>query len=197
VLSPNHIQLNSIAAGRTLSESFFSASSTTVGRLRPGHLNYPVDGRGVIFSGRTREPVCTGLTRPHSARLSAGRLWVANSGYGELGFVAQGALEVVARLPGWTRGLCLVGDIAFVATSRVIPRYAGYAPGLDVRRSRCALHAVSVSSGRVLGALEWPHGSQVFAVEWLEGGKSSGLPFRVGPRRPRAEIELFQTFQVK
>jgi uncharacterized protein (TIGR03032 family) len=192
----NHIQLNSIAGGPSLGESFFSASSTSVGRLRPGHLNYPVDGRGVIFSGRTREPICTGLTRPHSARRSGGKLWVANSGYGELGFVSRGALEVVTRLPGWTRGLCLVGDVAFVATSRVLPRYRGYAPGLDVLESRCAIHAVSVSSGRVLGRLEWPHGSQVFAIDWIENKKTSGLPFPIGPRRSRREIELFQTFRI-
>ena len=192
----NHIQLNSIALGSSIRESFFSASSTSVSRLRPGHLNYPVDRRGVIFSGRTREPVCTGLTRPHSARRSGERLWVANSGYGELGFVSRGALEVVSRFPGWTRGLCLVGDIAFVATSRVIPRYAGYAPGLDVANSRCAVHAVSVSSGRVLGSLDWPYGSQVFAIDWMENQKGSGLPFPIGPRRSRRETEFFQTFRI-
>ena len=43
---------------------------------RPGHLNFPVDGRGVIFSGRTRDVVATGLTRPHSARLHEGTITV-------------------------------------------------------------------------------------------------------------------------
>lgn len=196
VLNRNHIQLNSIAAGRDLRSSYFSASSISVSRRRPGHLNYPVDGRGVLFSGRTREPVCAGLTRPHSARLAEGRLWVANSGYGELGFATGGAFSVVARLPGWTRGLCVVRDIAFVATSRVIPRFARYAPGLDVRNSRCAIHAVSVKSGAVLGSLEWPYGSQVFAIDWLDSRESPGLPFPVGPRRSRREIDLFQTFDI-
>ncbi len=194
VFERNHIQLNSIAAGRTLRDSYFSASSTSLGRLRPGHLNYPVDRRGVIFSGSTREPVCTGLTRPHSARLSDGRLWVANSGYGELGSVSDGVLDVVTRLPGWTRGLCLVDDVAFVATSRVIPRYARYAPGLDVESSRCGVHAVSLSSGSVLGSLEWPYGSQVFAIDWIADRVSNGLPFAVGSRRSRREIEFFHTF---
>lgn len=196
VLNRNHIQLNSIASGSDLRASYFSASSISVSPRRPGHLNYPVDRQGVLFSGRTREPVCANLTRPHSARLAGGRLWVANSGYGELGFAAGGALEVVARLPGWTRGLCVVGDIAFVATSRVIPRFARYAPGLDVSTSRCAIHAVSVKSGEVLGRLEWPYGSQVFAIDWLNSSETPGLPFPVGPRRARREIELFQTFDI-
>jgi len=103
---------------------------------------------------------------------------------------------VVCRLPGWTRGLCLAGDVAFVATSRVLPRYSRYAPGLDIGESRCGLHAVSVSTGRVLGSLEWPNGSQVFAIDWIETEKSAGLPFPVGPRRPRPEIEFFQTFRI-
>jgi len=39
VFGQNHIQLNSIAAGKTLRDSYFSASSTAIHRLRPGHLN--------------------------------------------------------------------------------------------------------------------------------------------------------------
>ena len=59
----NHIQLNSIAAGRDLDHSFFSASSDCIAARRPGHRNFPVDRRGVIFSGATREPIVRGLTR--------------------------------------------------------------------------------------------------------------------------------------
>lgn len=189
--SRNYIQLNSIAAGKSLRDSFFSASSERPGRLRPGHLNYPVDGRGVIFSGRTREPFCRGLTRPHSARLSDGQVWVANSGYGEIGVVADGKLEVVARLPGWTRGLCIVDDIVFVSTSRVIPRYARYAPGLDPARSRCGIHAVARHSGKVLGSLEWPMGNQVFAIEWMASAECTGFVFDAGKRRREIEMEFF------
>jgi uncharacterized protein (TIGR03032 family) len=194
VFTRNHIQLNSIAAGPSLRESYFSASSDVVGRLRPGHLNYPVDGHGVIFSGRTREPVCTGLTRPHSARLRGREVWVANSGYGELGFVRGGRLEVVTHLPGWTRGLCIVKDVAFVATSRVIPRYARYAPGLHAAASRCAVHAVSCASGEVLGSLEWPNGNQVFAIDWLDVHDSTGFVFEARSRRQTRETAFFYTY---
>ena len=64
VFSRNHIQLNSIAAGLDLAGSFFSASSDSISTRRPGHLNYPVDGRGVVFTGDTREVIARGLTRP-------------------------------------------------------------------------------------------------------------------------------------
>jgi uncharacterized protein (TIGR03032 family) len=190
----NHIQLNSIAAGKSVDHSFFSASSGCVGRLRPGHLNYPVDGRGVIFSGRTREPICTGLTRPHSARMKGREIWVANSGYGELGFVRDGRFEVVSRLPGWTRGISIRADVAFVATSRVIPKFARYAPGLDIASSLCAVHAVCTRTGKVLGSLEWPFGNQVFAIDWMSNQETQGFPFGVRSRTRKQELALFYTF---
>ena len=187
----NDIQLNSIAAGPSIRQSFFTASSARVGRRRPGHLDYRVNGLGVVFSGRSREPICEGLTRPHSARLWKNRLWLANSGYGELGLVDGGRFETAARLPGWPRGLCITREIAFVATSRVIPAYACYAPGLDVARSRCAVHAVSLETGEILGSLEWPAGNQVFAVDWIANRATHGFVFEAGTRRTRYERNLY------
>ena len=194
IFSQNHIQLNSIAAGKTPRDSFYSASSAQVGRLRPGHLRYRVDRQGVIFSGRTREPMCRGLTRPHSARLLRGQVWVANSGYGELGFAQDGKLEVVAQLPGWTRGLCLVKDVAFVATSRVIPKFARYAPGLDCSQSHCGVHAVSCVTGKILASLEWPLGNQVFAMDWISDRDSAGFVFQWPQRKHPEEIAFFYRY---
>lgn len=194
VFEQNHIQLNSIAAGKTLAESYFSASSTAVEKLRPGHEKYPVDGRGVIFSGKTREPICTGLTRPHSARLSGGRLFVDNSGYGELCLVEGGRAEPVAKLPGWTRGLCIVGNIAFVGTSRVIPRFRQYAPGLDVEKSICGVHAIDLTTGKALGSVLWSTGNQIFAVESMPMSVSSALPFST-QRDSEKEKVVFYAFQ--
>jgi hypothetical protein len=67
--------------------------------------------------------------------------------------------------------------VALVATSRVIPRFRAYAPGLDVDRSVCGLHVVDTSSGRVLASLRWPYGNQVFAVECVSRSMTLGLPF--------------------
>src|SRR5262249_28523740 len=138
--SQNYIQLNSIAAGPDLLSSYFSASSDKISTRRPGHRNYPVDKRGVIFSGITREVVARGLTRPHSARLRQSVLWVDNSGYGQLCYIEDGRAYPVITLPGWTRGLCLIGDVAWVGTSRVLPRFRQYAPGLEVDSSQCGIH---------------------------------------------------------
>ncbi len=195
----NHLQLNSIAAGRTLATSFFTASTATPGRHRPGHRDFPVDGRGVVLSGRTREPLAEGLTRPHSARLDEHRsLFVANSGYGELVEVStrRGDHVRVARLPGWTRGLALRSGIAFVGTSRVLPRFRQYAPGLEPDACVCGIHAVNLHTGRVIASIVWPEGDQLFAVEALPASFSSGLP--AGPGRGAArQRALFYDFVPK
>lgn len=142
----NYLQLNSIAAGRSVRESFFSASAAAPSARRPGHLNFPVKHRGVIFSGKTRDVAVTGLTRPHSARLVNGTIWVDNSGYGEVGRVVDGRYEAVTKLPGWTRGLCHYEGILFVGTSRVIPRFRHYAPGLDCDKTHSGVHAIEAST---------------------------------------------------
>lgn len=193
-LDRNYLQLNSIAAGPTLRESFFSASTDAIGRLRPGDPAFPVDRRGVVFSGRTREPVVRGLTRPHSARLRHDVLWVDNSGYGEVGVCRDGVFEPVARPGGWTRGLAFAGGVAFVGTSRVLTRFRQYAPGLDPDRCVCGVHAIEVKTGRPLGSLVWPTGNQVFAVEAVAAAWTAGLPITAGRRRQERERGLFYGF---
>jgi uncharacterized protein (TIGR03032 family) len=192
----NYIQLNSIAAGSSLMDSYFSASSDSISVRRPGHLNYPVDGRGVIFAGETRDPCVRGLTRPHSARLHHEHVWVDNSGYGELVIAdpREESYQVAARLPGWTRGLSFVDDVAFVGTSRVIPRFKNYAPGLNFESSVCGVHAVATNSGAVLGSCIWPTGNQVFAVEWISKNVTSGFPFGAGIGRHDRD-RLFSAFR--
>jgi len=39
ILHRNHIQLNSMVAGKELRDSFFSASTAPIGSRRPGHYN--------------------------------------------------------------------------------------------------------------------------------------------------------------
>lgn len=194
VFERNHIQLNSIAAGGSLGSSYFSASADVISGRRPGQRNFAVDGRGVIFSGKTRDVVARGLTRPHSARLHGKRVWVDNSGYGEVGYIEDGSLKVVARLPGWTRGLCFCDGIIFVGTSRIIERFRNYAPGLDSDECVCGIHAVEITSGRILASMIWPRGYQVFAVESVPVTFSAGFPFRFSRRARGKERDLFYAF---
>ena len=191
--SRNYLQLNSIAAGADLERSFFTASADRPGPRRPGHSNWPVDRRGVVFSGSSREVVVRDLTRPHSARLWGERLWLDNSGYGEFGVVDSGRFEPVVRLPGWTRGLAFCGRLALVGTSRIIPRFAQYAPGLDADLAQCGIHWVDPVAGRCLASLYWPSGNQIFAIETLPRSVSDGLPYpaSASSRQLRRAEQLF------
>lgn len=192
----NYLQLNSIAAGRDLKRSFFSASADRLSTRRPSHRNFPVDRRGVIFSGATRDVIARGLTRPHSTRLHEKVLWVDNSGYGEVGIVEGGKFEAQLKLPGWTRGLCFHEGIAFVGTSQVIPRFAQFAPGVNADRAVCGVHAIDIKRQVVIGSLIWPAGNQIFAIDWLSASFSRGLPFRQrGKSSSERERVLFYAFE--
>ncbi|WP_189347540.1 MULTISPECIES: DUF4915 domain-containing protein [unclassified Mesorhizobium] len=192
----NHLQLNGIAAGKSLAESCFTASKDDLVGARPGQIEFAVEGRGVIFSGATRLPMTRGLTRPHSPRFVSDALWVANSGFGSVVSCGQdGSVEIVARLRGWTRGLCAIGNLAIVGTSRIIPRFRAYAPGLEPDRCVCGLHAVDIKSGRVVASLVWPAGNQIFAIEAVPSRMIDRLPFDGFRRMPGAEQTLFYAWQ--
>lgn len=83
---------------------------------------------GVVIDVERNQVICEGLSMPHSPRWHDGRLWVLNSGSGELGYVempdgegGMGSFKPVAFCPGFLRGLAFHGQYAFVGLSR--PRY--------------------------------------------------------------------------
>ncbi|MFC1578175.1 DUF4915 domain-containing protein [Thermodesulfobacteriota bacterium] len=196
VFGQNHIQLNSIATGTEIEKCYFSASTDRVSSRRPGHKNFQVDKTGVVFSGATRDPVVRGLTRPHSARLYNKKIWIANSGYGEFGYADNGKFRPITKLPGWTRGLCIYKNIAFIGTSRVIPRFSQYAPGLEVNTSLCGIHAIDMKSGKSLGSITWPYGNQIFAIDWISIKSTSGFSSVVGTRSATTrQKKLFYAFK--
>lgn len=174
--SKNYLQLNSIAGGKNFEESFFSASCPTIGKYVPGDMEFQVDKQGVIFSAKTREVYAQGLTRPHSARLHNKNIWVDNSGYGEFGYISSGAFEPIIKLDGWTRGLHIINNYAFVGFSRVLPKFAHYAPGLDYKKAiNCGIVIVDLTTGQIKGTLIWPYANQIFAIESLDKNITSGF----------------------
>lgn len=186
----NYFQLNGVAAGASLAQSWFTAFSDLTDGPKPWKRGYGPRDKGVVFSGATREVVVRGLTCPHSPRLNAGGLWLCNSGYGELSRVenlsaadsSSAHVTAVARLPGFTRGLAFAGDMAFVGLSRVIESYEPYAPGVPSLDSVCGIAIVDLKAGTVIGSLTWEKGYQVFDIQILPGLAEVRLPF--DPDRP-------------
>lgn len=183
----NFLQLNGMATGDSLEESYFTAFADSIQSAKPWKEGYGPKGKGVIFSGSTREAVCRDLTCPHSVRVQGDTIWACNSGYGEivrLGSVPPGdgsvRAEPVAQMPGFTRGLAFHGDFAFVGLSRVIEAYEPYAPGLKPAQSQCGVTIINMKSGRNVGSLIWTNGYQVFDIQVLPGLPAVQFPYETG-----------------
>lgn len=173
----NHLQVNSIAAGNSLEKSFFTASTKSVSSIRPGHKNFKVDQQGVVFNFNS-EIVATGLTRPHSARLCNKQIFLDNSGYGSFGSIQNNQFEPLIHLPGWTRGLFIHQDIAFIGSSKVLPNFEHYAPGLDPKKCKSAIYAFDLKKMKLLGSIQFPHGNQIFGIEGQSAKTSKGFLLR-------------------
>lgn len=130
---------------------------------------------GVAVDVRSNEVVCEGLSMPHSPRVHDGRLWLLNSGTGELGLVKDGAFVPRAFCPGFLRGLRLHEGLAFVGLSK--PRYSRFEGlALDERlkaadsEAWCGIQVIDLGTGtcldwfRIDGAV-----SELYDLELLPG----------------------------
>ncbi len=128
---------------------------------------------GVVMDVRSGEILVSGLSMPHSPRWHEGRLYVLESGHGRLSVcdLETGATEVVAELPGFTRGLSFHGGLAFVATSQI--RETATFGGLPIQaleRRECGVWAVDLATGKVVGSVRFDDRiEEVFDVCVLPG----------------------------
>ena len=90
---------------------------------------------GCVIDVEDDEVVLDSLSMPHSPRVYRDRLWVANSGEGEIGYVdrAAGRFESLAFCPGYIRGIAFHGDFAVVGLSKQRRERAFSGLGLDGR----------------------------------------------------------------
>jgi|694.fasta_scaffold05629_13 uncharacterized protein (TIGR03032 family) len=129
---------------------------------------------GAILDVPSGEIISRGLCMPHSPRVYQGKLWVLNSGCGELATVdlRTGKLDTVASLPGYTRGLSFYGNYAFIGLSRIRETnvFGGLPIGEHPERLHCGLGIVDITSGRTIATLQFKTGvEELFAVETLPG----------------------------
>ena len=122
------------------------------------------------------EVLCWSLSMPHSPRWHGGRLWLCESGSGTLGYVdaSTGRYEAVAAVPGFTRGLDFVGELAFVGLSQV--RESAVFSGIPITERlpaearTCGVCVVDLRRGEPVALLRFEEGVQeVFAVQVLAG----------------------------
>jgi uncharacterized protein (TIGR03032 family) len=129
---------------------------------------------GILMDVPSGEIICRGLSMPHSPRWYGGKLWVCESGSGTLGTVDRntGRYEAVATVPGFTRGLDFVGNLAFVGLSQV--RESAVFSGIPIterltpEQRTCGVCVVDLRRGETIALLKFESGVQeIFAVALL------------------------------
>lgn len=133
------------------------ATAVSQSDVSDGWRDRRADG-GVVIDVASGQAVVEGLSMPHSPRLHDDRLWLLNSGTGELGYadLANGRFEPVAFCPGYARGLAFVGKHAVVGLSlaRDDRTFAGLpldeALGQRGAEARCGLAVIDVESAEMI-----------------------------------------------
>lgn len=142
-------------------------------------------GAGLAIDLTDDSTACEGLSMPHSPRWHDDRLWLLNSGTGEIGSVEDGGFRPLAFAPGFLRGLAFHGDFMAVGLSKPRDgRFEGL--GLDQRLAEageaewCGIQLRSAHDGSLLEwlRLEGPI-TELFAVCILPGVRNA---ITLGPR---------------
>ena len=129
---------------------------------------------GVVVSYPDSEIVSTGLSMPHSPRLYRGKLWVLESGLGELQTVdlKTGQRTTVARLPGYLRGLTFFDRYAFIGLCKI--RETNTFGGMKVAEMypelQCAVYVVDIERGEPVEFVRFTKGiEELFDIQVLPG----------------------------
>ncbi len=132
---------------------------------------------GIVMDIESNEVLCSGLSMPHSPRWHEGRLWVLQSGEGQLGFVdpVTGRYEVAATLPGFTRGLDFAGPYALVGLSQV--RETATFSGISIAerpadQRNCGIWVIDLRTGQTAAYVKFMDAVQeIFSVRVLAGSR--------------------------
>jgi uncharacterized protein (TIGR03032 family) len=129
---------------------------------------------GVLIDVQSSEIILRGLSMPHSPRWYDNRLWLLNSGAGELLTVdpANGRRETVCVLPGYLRGLTFVGPYALIGLCKIREKHIF--GGLPVQQKNeklpCGIAIVDLRTGREAGFFEFTEGcEELFEIQFLPG----------------------------
>jgi len=125
---------------------------------------------GMIMDIDSNEIITEGLSMPHSPRWYRDKLWVLESGAGQLITVDEktGEKTVVAQVPGFCRGIDFIERYAIIGLSEV--RETAVFAGLPLTEReqdrKCGVWIVDIESGDTVGYLVFSGGVQeIFSVQ--------------------------------
>ena len=127
---------------------------------------------GLLMDVESNEILLRGLSMPHSPRWYNDKLWFLESGEGSLSLVDldNKTHEIIATVPGFTRGIDFIGPLAFIGLSQVRESavFSGI-PLVDRLEERtCGVWVVNMQTGETVAFLRFEEGVQeIFAVQIL------------------------------
>lgn len=136
---------------------------------------------GLLMDIKTNEVLVDGLSMPHSPRWHQDTLYVLESGKGAISYYDFNSKKLVeiATVPGFTRGIDIVGDFAFIGVSKV--RESATFSGLEITKLPkrvSGLWIVNIKTGVIVSFVEFTSGlDEVFAITVLPHTKVEMLHF--------------------
>jgi len=125
---------------------------------------------GMLMDISDNRMIAEGLSMPHSPRWYRDRLWVLESGAGQLITVdpQSGEKTVVAQVPGFCRGIDFIDRYALIGLSEV--RETAVFAGLPLtereQERQCGVWIVDIDTGQTMGFLVFSGGVQeIFSVQ--------------------------------
>ncbi len=143
---------------------------------QPGGWRENKSQGGILLDIETNQVVSQGLSMPHSPRWHNGRLWLLESGTGSLGHVdlQTGRFESIIQLDGFTRGMEIIGNLAFIGLSQVretaVFSNIQITERLKESQRTCGVWVVDLTRGETIAFLKFEDAVQeIFAVVALPG----------------------------
>ena len=127
---------------------------------------------GRLIDVESGETVASGFCMPHSPRLHQGKIFLLDSGRGQLVTVEprSGTTETVTNYPGYGRGMSIHGQYAFIGMSkaRETSVFGGVPICEDRSAMRCGVVIVDLLVGECVAYLEFQTGvEELFDVQVL------------------------------
>ena len=127
---------------------------------------------GCLLDVATGEAIASGFAMPHSPRFYQDRIWVLDSGRGQLVAVDSrtGKWVTVSAQPGYTRGLDFAGPFAFLGLSKVreTATFGGVPIAAHPESLKCGVAVVDLRTGAHVAHFEFLSGvDEIFDVRVL------------------------------
>lgn len=143
---------------------------------------------GILMDVERNEILLEGLHMPHSPRWHNDKVYFCNSGLGTLDTYcpATGKHEVVAELPGFTRGIEFYGSLAFVGLSQLRPKEDDKDPlpiHERLNETTSGIWLVNLETGEEIGRIAFSGDvDQIYDVTLI---RDCAFPEFIEPSHPR------------